>query len=123
MEKIDWSLNVQVAGGPKTTIARTHEVDAYDKIQVTVPENASSVVAVQPGDADKIRFLLITADKHSAKVTYSVKDGVSDIALSAPHLLAGEGAVNLLGGPPCELTFTNREGAAVLIEILVGRLA
>ena len=32
-EKINWTLNVQVVGGPKILASDTIDVDAYDKIQ------------------------------------------------------------------------------------------
>ena len=31
-EKINWTLNVQVVGGPKMSASQTVTVDAYDKI-------------------------------------------------------------------------------------------
>ena len=36
--KIDWSFNVVVAGGPKFSASRSVQVDAYDKVDATVPK-------------------------------------------------------------------------------------
>ncbi len=56
-EKINWTLNVQVVGGPKILSSDTIEVDAYDKIDVTI-EPSEKEVQIQPGDLGQMQFLL-----------------------------------------------------------------
>ena len=36
-EIINWSIVAQVVGGPKISIARAKDVEAYDKLRVVVP--------------------------------------------------------------------------------------
>ena len=40
-EKISWTLNVQVVGGPKVSAADIMEVEAYDKIEAVAPAGGS----------------------------------------------------------------------------------
>ena len=134
-EKISWTLNVQVVKGPTISASQIKEVDAYDKIQVTVNEDANDQeVDIAPGSEHRVQFLLITSDhfdddKNSdqppedKKLTYKVNGAGDVIKLDAVQLLIGEGAVNLLRAPPETLSFTNKLGKAANVEILVGRMA
>jgi hypothetical protein len=120
--EIRLTLNVQVVGGPSISVSPDPiTVDAYDKIQVTVGTQASKAVEVQPGDADRVQFLLISSDQFGDDLTYKVDPAGSDIKLDAPQLLVGDGAVGLLGAAPKTLTFTNNLAQDRNIEILVGR--
>jgi hypothetical protein len=121
-EKISWTLNVQVEGGPSVSASQSITVDAYDKIQVTVGTQDTKAVEVQPGDADRVRFLLISSDQFGDDLTYKVDAGGSDIKVDAQQLLIGDGAVGLLGAAPKTLTFTNNLAQDANIEILVGRM-
>ena len=124
-EKINWTLNVQVVGGPKISAAQTVTVDAYDKIQVTIGAGAADEeVDVQPGGAGRVQFLLISSDQFGDDLTYKVNNAGDDIKLDAQQLLIGDGAVGLLGtSPPTTLGFTNNLAQDANIEILVGRNA
>jgi hypothetical protein len=123
-EKINWTLNVQVVGGPKISAAQTVTVDAYDKIQVTIGAGAADEeVDVQPGGAGRVQFLLISSDQFGDDLTYKVDPAGNAIELDAPQLLIGDGAVGLFGAPPTTLGFTNNLAQDANIEILVGRNA
>jgi hypothetical protein len=124
-EKINWTLNVQVVGGPKISAAQTVTVDAYDKIQVTIGTGAADeVVDVQPGGAGRVQFLLISSDQFGDDLTYKVNNAGDDIKLDAQQLFIRDGAVGLLGtSPPTTLGFTNNLAQDANIEILVGRNA
>ncbi len=97
-ETIKYSFSIQVAGGPKVADADTIEVEAYDMLEVEVPDSGTSggvaTVNVQPGDSG-VKFLQITADSYE-DLTYKV-DGGSSQTLDGPLLLIGEGAVALAG--------------------------
>jgi len=121
-EKISWTLNVQVEGGPSVSASQSITVDAYDKIQVTVGTQDTKTVEVQPGEADRVRFLLISSDQFGDDLTYKVDAGGSDIKVDAQQLLIGDGAVGLLDAAPKTLTFTNNLAQDANIEILVGRM-
>jgi hypothetical protein len=120
-EKINWTLNVQVVGGPKMAASETVTVDAYDKIQVTVDAGEDKAVEVQPGGDDRVQFLLINSNQSDDKLTYKVGTATEDIKLDAPQLFIGDGAVGLLGEAPGKLSFSNGLSEAASIEILVGR--
>jgi hypothetical protein len=131
-EKISWSLTVTVTGGPKFQDSRLVEVDAYDKVSVTVPGDPAGganvvTVAVQPSvTASDVKFLYIRSSLYStpdgAELTY--ENNGSTVSLDGPLLLTG-GAVGLLASAPDALTFTNGFGLGsdAEVTILVGREA
>jgi len=123
-EKINWTLSAQVIGGPKISVAKTMDVDAYDKIHVSIDAKATDAeVEIQPGGSGQVQFLLISADQYNDKVSYKVNDEASTtiILLDGPHLLIGSGAVGLLDEAPTSLFFSNDLDSNVSIDILVGR--
>ena len=123
-ESINWSLNVQVIGGPKVMASDTKEIEAYDKIEVTIEaETADKEVEIQPGGAGRVQFLLIKSDTYSEDLTYKVNELTTIIKLDALQVFIGNGAVELLTEPPEKLVFTNDLTTPVSIEILVGRMA
>ena len=126
-ESINWSLNVQVIGGPKVMASDTKEIEAYDKIEVTIEAGtADNGVDIQPGDAGSVQFLLIKSDTYSGdveKLTYKVNELPTIIELDALQVFIGNGAVGLLTESPKKLVFTNDLTTPVSIEILVGRIA
>jgi hypothetical protein len=123
-ESINWSLNAQVSGGPKVMASDTKEIEAYDKIEVTIEaETTDKQVEIQPGGAGRVQFLLIKSDTYSEDLTYKVNDLTKIIKLDALQVFIGNGAVELLTEPPEKLVFTNDLTTPVSIEILVGRMA
>jgi hypothetical protein len=121
LEKITWSFQAQVTGGPSIYITNTVEMDAYEKLEVVIPGGgAATKVNVQPEDNTK--FLLITASSYK-NISYSVATETTDIKLDGPHILIGEGAVSLLIQTPTYLTFTNTDAADNKVNILLGREA
>lgn len=130
-QAINCKLDVQIDGGPSASATNILNVDAYDKIVLVVPGAApgTASAAVQPGAA-KVKFLLISADRYSDKVTYNVTptsgaSGAKGVKLDSQQMLVGEGAVGLLGAAPNNLDFTNTLGVGndVTVTILVGRSA
>jgi hypothetical protein len=131
-ESINWSLNVQVIGGPKVMASDTiDKIEAYDKIKVYIDEGTETStvkeVEIQPGKDGRVKFLLIKSDNYSIseseKLTYTVNDLETDIELDALQVFIGNGAVMLLTEEPEKLVFTNKLNTPVSIEILVGRMA
>jgi hypothetical protein len=125
--KINWSLSVQVVGGPTFGAAQSFEVEAYDPIVVTIPAGGTDIgVDVQPSDADQVRLMLVRANPGPADgetLTYSVDGGASDISLDAPQFLVGQGLIGLLAAAPEKLTFTSTMAADTEILIFVARSA
>ena len=128
-EKINWTLNVQVVGGPKILASDTIDVDAYDKIDVTIePDASEKEVQIQPGDLGQVQFLLIKSDQYGDGLTYKVNAANDEIKLDALQVLIGDGAVGLFKESPEKLLFTNNlvsdgDKIPASIQILVGRKA
>jgi hypothetical protein len=125
-EKINWTLNVQVGGGPKITESKTILVEGYDKIEVDVRDGAAAEdIQIQPGDSGQVQFLLIRSDEYGEDLTYSVNaaepDPTQRIKLDALQVLMGDGAVGLLGASPQTFFLYNALGKDVSLQILVGR--
>jgi hypothetical protein len=121
-ETIVLTVNTVVAGGPKLTANRAIEVDAYDKIKVTIPDGTTGMdVELQPGGAGQVSFLQVTSNLYGEDLSYKVNAGTTDHILDQPHLFSGKGAVGVLSGAPEKLVFDNAMGADVEVQILIGR--
>jgi hypothetical protein len=128
-EKLNWSLTIQVAGGPGEGASQSLDVEAYDVITVTVPGGdtttpGTATVQVQPGGSGQVAFLLVKSSLYDGNLTYAV-DGGSAVKLDALHLFMGTGAVGLLGTTQNAFVFTNTVAVdkPAAVEILVGRKA
>jgi hypothetical protein len=115
-EKVNWNYVAQALNGPSLSAAGSIAVDAYDKFEVTVPDNATQAVNLVP--AGTVALLVINPASSDKKLTYKI--GANDVPLDGPHVLIGAGAVSLLGGAT-SLSFTNNTGTDAVIDILVGR--
>ena len=127
---VTWKLNLEIQSGPKAEIANTVQVDAYDRIQVTVPDTTASPAAttidIQPGAAGKVKVLLIQSNRYGDDLTFQVHDNTTDeIALNDAIFLAGKGGIELLEGTTTldKLLVTNTTGQPAVLEIVVGRTA
>jgi hypothetical protein len=123
-ETIVLSVVAEVASGPKLKEGRTLTLDAYDKLSVTVPDEASGLdVELQPGADGSVRLLIVTSSHYGDALTYTVNTGTAEHVLDEPHVLVGAGAVGLLGSSPAKLVFDNALGGGkdAEIQILVGR--
>lgn len=118
-----WSAHFDVSSGPKVTIGNTLEVEAYDKVRVTLDDGtADERVDLQPGGADEVLLLVVKASSYDPPVTYKPVETTEDsVSLDAPLVLIGRAAVGLLGSAPRQFRWSNDTGAEVDIEILVGR--
>jgi len=122
---IDWSLTVQAAGEAPVAISSQVQVDAYDRINVTVAQGAGDFeISVQPGGAGKVRLLLVRSSVYGPNLTYKVNAAANPAhALDDVLFLTGQGGVETLGFPPNSLLFSNTLGQDATIDILVGRQA
>jgi hypothetical protein len=129
VERISYSVTVQVAGGPSIPVAGVLEVDAYEKIAVTVPAkqgnaNGTADVTVSPGNLAHTLLLLITASVADGSLHFKTSaQGAADMPITGPVTLIGGTACSLLGADPDKLTFTNTAAADAAVTILVGRKA
>lgn len=115
-EKISWNYVAQALNGPSLSGQGVLEVDAYDKIEVTITAGATQQVNLVPSGT--VSLLVINPAIPDVNLSYKI--GVKVVALDGPHVLIGTGAVSLLGGAT-NLSFTNNTGADATIEILLGR--
>ncbi len=118
---IKTTIRVEVVGAGTQSIQHEQEVEAYGKIDVTVPASGSLQVDVQPSDAGKVELLMITADAFTSDLTYTVAGGSADVPLDAPQLMLGAGAVGLLGATQNTITFSNATSSDIDVHIRVGR--
>jgi hypothetical protein len=123
-EAIVLSINVGITNGPTQLINQTLSVDAYDKVDIKVPDGSAAMnVELQPGGAGKVRFLLVTCDQYSDKLSYKVNAGTDVFLLDGPHVLTGLGAVSMLDPAPTAFIFANSSGKDTQVRILIGRKA
>lgn len=127
-EYIVLKINIEIPNGPKITLNRTLTVDAYDKIDITVPSDASDQsVELQPGEsAGQVKFLLVASDWYGEALAYKVNsDTGTSFELDEPHVLIGEGATAMLDPAPTQLFFSNttsgEDAMDANVRILVGR--
>jgi hypothetical protein len=119
---INWTLSAQVVGGPKVIASGPTVAEAYDFIDVTIPNSPDTVeVEVQPSSG-RVTFLMITSDNyHESDISYTVDAETTVIRLDSPQLFVGAGVMALFGGGPGSLIFTNTTNDPANIRILVGR--
>jgi hypothetical protein len=127
-EKIKYSLNVQVVGGPSVPINGEVAPEAYEKIQIGLSAGAADKeMNLQPGGNNLANFLLIKASSYNDTdpthtLTYKVNNtGATAITLDGPHIFIGKGAVGILDAAPTKLFFSNSLTSDVTIDILIGR--
>lgn len=136
MKNLNASASFQIPGGPTLSATASLEIEAYDRIDVTLkPGDNEKTVEIQPGAASQLRLLVIKSSLYDAggDLTYVVSDGTNDsdpVNIDAPQIFMGGGAVGLFGvDPPKSVKFTNSLTPAgpsdtskdAYIEILVGR--
>ena len=128
---ISWKLNLEIQSGPSIIVTNAVQADAYDRIEVTVPDSTpaptATTVDVQPGAAGKVKLLLIRSSRYGNNLKYKVHDGTTpERVLNDAVFLVGAGSLDLLEDPAApfdKLLVTNTTGQDVVLEIIVGRNA
>lgn len=128
---ISWKLNVEIQAGPSITVTNAVQADAYDRIEVKVPDSTAAptttTVDVQPGAAGKVQLLLIRSTKYGNNLKYKVHDNTTpERVLNDAVFLVGAGSLDLLedaAAPLDKLLVTNTTGQEVVIEVIVCRNA
>lgn len=119
---IAWNMGVQITGGPGISLKDAFTVDAYDMIEVVIPDTVTQKVEIQPsGVAAQVQLLMIRSDRYDEDLVYKVGADPTEFKLDKPLLLIGKGAISMLGEAPDALHFTNTSGDDASIQILVGR--
>jgi hypothetical protein len=129
---ISWKLNVEIQSGPNIIVANAIQVDAYDRIEVKIPDSTAAptptTVDVQPGAAGKVKLLLIRSTRYGDNLKYKVHDNTTpERVLNDAVFLVGAGSLALLEDSTAplldKLLVTNTTGQDVVLEIIVGRNA
>lgn len=139
-QNIVLNVAVKVDREAAWTVSRALEVDATDRIHVSIPAGTAAAppaggtappagrtptkvtVKVQPSGTGKVKLLVITSDVYDQKdLTYQLPQGAAPLALDAAQVWAGAGLVNLLGGALEELEFANATATPAAVTIFVGR--
>ena len=132
MNEISWKVETQIKGGPQFKLSDKMQVDAYDKIDVSVDSQAKKTVRVQPAHCrSEIRLLLIMLNLSDGEptplpdkcVTYTIEGGPEKVPLYHAHVVLGSGAAKLLQQSPMLITVCNPLDDPVDVTILVGRSA
>jgi hypothetical protein len=127
-----WKLNVEIQSGPNIIVTNTVQADAYDRIEVRVPNSTAvpptaTTVDVQPGAAGKVKLLLLRSSRYGNNLKYKVHDNTTpERVLNDAVFLVGAGSLDLLEDPTApldKLLVTNTTGQDVVLEIIVGRTA
>lgn len=118
-EKLNWSYAAQVVGGPTVSGSGAMEIEAYEKLTVTVPANGTLDVEILPGGGGSLQLLVMNPATPSEDLSYAI--GSEYVVLDGPHVLIGAGAVGLLASTIGKLKFKNDSTADVEISILAGR--
>jgi hypothetical protein len=132
---ISWKLNLEIQSGPSIIVADAVQADAYDRIEVKVPDTtgtptAKTTVDLQPGAAGKVKLLLIRSTKYGVDLKYKVPT-TPERVLNNALFLVGAGSLELLENPLGSATavaldkleVTNKTGQEVVLEIIIGRTA
>lgn len=128
---ISWKLNLEIQSGPNIVVTNAVQADAYDRIEVVVPDTtsapAATTVDVQPGAPGKVKLLLIRSTKYGDDLKYKVHDNTTpERVLNEALFLVGAGSLDLLEDPTApldKLLVTNTTGKDAILEIIVGRSA
>jgi hypothetical protein len=127
MAQIIFSANVVVPSGPSMAFKQVLDVDACEKIDVTVPAGTVTATAkevVLPASTSAVQFLAVKSDWFGDDLKYALESSGTEYALDQPLILAGVGAVAFFvtsSGAPSSLFFTNTSAADAKVQILIGR--
>jgi hypothetical protein len=127
-EKIAVTVKIDIQNGPNISLNRIVEVDAYEKINVSIKnEDVDKVVDLWPSDNEgEVVLLAIISNWYGDTITYKVNDVADVYKLDQPHLLIGNSSVNMLDPKPKQLKFSYSKPTpdnkldSVQIQILIG---
>lgn len=124
-EVINITVSAKIKSGPTISFSESLNVDAYDKLDVTVAPGAPSTIQLLPPGTTSVHFLLIKSSQYSDQISYMVNGAGSTIILDTPQNFIGLGSLAALDdvNDPATLVFTNSLTEDVNIQIFIGRNA
>ena len=134
-EKVSWTMQLRIDGGPAISAASQVTVDAYDKASLDLTKNAATkTVQVQPAPG-LAQYLVITAsayndpkdDKANVSFKFAKIDGTAisskDIQLDDALVVTGQAALASIAQDWTGLTFTSTFADPITVNVLVCRAA
>lgn len=120
-ESVTWMYSASALRGPSVGASDTLEVDAYQKINLTLPAGGpAQSVTIGPGTWADVNALIVSASDLGGVVDLT-PDGGAAFALDGPLVLIGTGPVSLLGGGNATVDLQNNGAADVDVDIFVAR--
>lgn len=120
-ESVTWMYSARALRGPSVGSSGTLDVDAYQKINVTVPTGGvAQQVTIGPGTWADVTAVIISATDLGGVVDVT-PDGGTTFALDGPLVLVGAGPVSLLGAGNATVGLQNNGAADVDVDIFVAR--
>jgi hypothetical protein len=120
-ESVTWMYSARALRGPSVGSSGTLEVDAYQKINVTLPTGgAAQQVTIGPGTWAELTAVVISASDLGGVVDVT-PDGGNTFPLDGPLVLIGAGPVSLLGAGDATVELLNNGAADVDVDIFVAR--
>jgi hypothetical protein len=94
MATLTLNIGIQVTNGPQITVNRSREIEAFDKVDVSLAGGATVTADLQPGTAAQIAVLFITSSKYDKKITLKLKGGTDspELTLEEPQVFVNDGA-------------------------------
>ncbi len=129
MATLTLNIGIQVTNGPQINVNRSREIEAFDKVDVSLAGGGTVTVDLQPGKAEQIALLLITSSKYDKKITLKLKGGTDSpsLTLEQPHVFVNDGAMLFTVERPATVelksTLGNDPANTADIEIFVARRA
>jgi hypothetical protein len=121
------SFSLTIDGGPSIDIDEEYNIEAYDRIDFSVPKAQSLTVDVQPSDAKDVSFIVIESDNYHQSDTEHLQYQIEGdpqgrtLILNRAQFLVGNPFVSLLGTAPKRFIFDNTLSKDANIKILTGR--
>jgi hypothetical protein len=130
MAKVNYTIGVQVGGGPQVNVPRTVDAEGHDKVDLEVAPQTEKTIDLQPALATKILILLIKSDLYAPEITFKIKgDGQesAELKLVEPQVFINDAVTLLKVDRPTSITIKNALPAnppkKAAIEIIVVRRA
>lgn len=133
-EKVSWTMQLRIDGGPAISAANQVTVDAYDKASIDLTKGVAKTIQVQPAPG-LAQYLVITAsaysdpkdDKANVSFKFAKIDGTAisskDIQLDDALVVTGQAALASIAQDWTGLTFKSTFADPITVNVLVCRAA
>lgn len=119
---VNWSVEVDVGGGPSVSAASSFLAEAYAVVEITADGGNSVTEAFQAAPVGELEFIFITATRYADADLEFVLGGET-VALDQPQLYSGAGMLSRFAADVSDITVNNDLADSVTVSVLVGRAA